>query len=579
MSVVYNLGMEINDIDAELSDKIREWLKWDENKITKEAIECLVKSRDLQALRECLLTRMSFGTAGLRAPMGPGYSKMNDLTVIQTTQGLCRYLESSFDVIQDRGVIIGHDARHNSRRFAALAAAVFISQGVRVYLFRDIVPTPYVPFAVLYYGAVCGIMVTASHNPKEDNGYKVYWENGAQIITPRDSAISSSVLKNVEPWAQSWDSSLPEQSDLRVDPLDEVNDKYHKAVAAQCSFTRELNKDTKMRFTYTAMHGVGYRFVQQVFCEFEIPEVIPVKEQVEPDPDFPTVRFPNPEEGESALELSMKTAEAHNSTVILANDPDADRLAVSEKQESGRWHVFTGNEIGTLLGWWAFHNHKKNHPEHFPGANVYMLASTVSSKMLGSMAQIEGFKFIETLTGFKWMGNQTRDLQAQGKTVLFAFEEAIGFMIGTSVLDKDGVSAAAAMAELTIYLAAQGSTLMSHLNQLYHRYGFHISSNSYFLCYSKEKIKRIFDSLRENGQYPGHCGPYKILHIRDLNTGYDDSQPNKKAILPISESSEMITFTFENGCVATLRTSGTEPKIKYYTELRGQPGESVDVSG
>jgi phosphoglucomutase/phosphopentomutase len=359
--------------------------------------------------------------------MGAGYSKMNDLTVIQTTQGFCRYLESCFEqTIKKRGVVIGHDARHNSQRFAALAAAVFLSQGIRVYLYHDIVPTPYVPFAVVHYGTVAGIMITASHNPKEDNGYKVYWENGAQIIRPHDSNIAKSIEINLEPWPQAWDSSLATQSPLRLDPLDEVNEKYHQAVSTQCCFNGELNEDTKMKFTYSAMHGVGYQFVQRLFSQFGIPEVIPVKEQVTPDPDFPTVKFPNPEEGKSALALSIETANANNSSVILANDPDADRLAVAEKQESGVWHVFTGNEIGTLLGWWAFYNHKRQHPEQFPG-DVYMLASTVSSKMIGSMAQVEGFKFIETLTGFKWMGNQAQELMSQGKTVLFAFEEAIGF--------------------------------------------------------------------------------------------------------------------------------------------------------
>ncbi|XP_065838577.1 phosphopentomutase-like [Oscarella lobularis] len=568
---------ESDVMNAELNSKLEEWLLWDKNETTSQEMLEIAQRKDTGKLEELLLNRMAFGTAGLRARMGPGYSQMNDLTIVQTTQGFCRYLESKFpESVHRRGVVIGYDARHNSKRFGHLAAAVFLSQGIRVQLFSDIAMTPYVPFSVTHFNAVAGIMVTASHNPKEDNGYKVYWENGAQIVSPHDKEISSHILRNLEPWPSSWDSELATRSDLRLDPLAEINQAYPSRIGQSIAVKNLIGKETKLKFVYTAMHGVGYRFIQRLFDEFHLPNVIPVTEQVDPDPEFPTVKFPNPEEGKSALDLAIKTANGRNATIILANDPDADRLALAEKLPNNQWKVFNGNEIGSLLSYWALYNYKQSNPEGFESENVYMLASTVSSKFIGSMASVEGFQFEETLTGFKWMGNRTKELEENGKTVLFAYEEAIGFMYGTSVLDKDGVSAAAALAQFAIHLEMEGKTLSSKLNELYEKYGYHVSQNSYFICHSKPTIQRIFDRLRKDDKYPRSLGQYRILHVRDLTTGYDDSKPDNKAILPTSKSSQMITFTFENGCVATLRTSGTEPKIKYYTELKNKPGEKVN---
>jgi len=264
----------------------------------------------------------------------------------------------------------------------------------------------------------------------------------------------------------------------------------------------------------------------------------------------------------------------------LANDPDADRLAVAEKQSKrdNRWHIFSGNELGALLGWWSWYSFRQANPDEDP-SQLHMMASTVSSKFLKTMADVEGFNFTETLTGFKWMGSKTAELQAQGKRVLFAYEEAIGFMCGTAVLDKDGISAGIRVAEMAAFLSSKGMSLRDKLDELISTYGYHISDNSYFLCYEQPVIKRLFERLRTfSGQpntYPESLlnGKYEVKFVRDLTSGYDSSQPDQKAILPVSRSSQMITFTFKNGLVATLRTSGTEPKIKYYTELCAPPTE------
>lgn len=563
--------------DDQLNQKLREWLEWDKNPATRSEILHLVKEKNVEELKKRLMKRMEFGTAGLRTRMAAGFSMMNDLTIIQTTQGLCMHLLTSSPYIKSKGVVIGYDGRHNSERFAWLTATVFIHADVPVYLFSKLCPTPYVAYGVLFYKAECGIMVTASHNPKEDNGYKVYGSNGSQIISPTDKQISQCINENLVPLVTSWDASAVDNSPLRKDPYQEILKNYNEDLKKLC-YLREKNPKSTVKFTYTAMHGVGYPYVMEAFKAFDHNDPIPVVEQIMPDPEFPTVRYPNPEEGEGALSMSMSTANANDSTVILANDPDADRLAVAERLESGDWQIFSGNEIGALLGWWSWHIFKTKNPD-VPASDVYMLASTVSSKILQTIARYEGFNFEETLTGFKWMGNKTDQFIKEGKTVLFAFEEAIGFMCGTNVLDKDGVSGAAVAAEMTSYLYEQGLNLHKQLEIIYKKYGYHLSLNSYFICHNKDTIKQLFDDLRNyngTGKHPDSCGPYKIKYVRDLTVGFDNSKPDNQPTLPVSKSSQMVTFTFENGCVATLRTSGTEPKIKYYTEHKPDPQMGLD---
>lgn len=567
--------INIDTGNPSLDEKIREWLTWDKNEKTRAEIEDLLQQGKTATLSEIMLQRIMFGTAGLRGCMSAGYGRMNDLVIIQTSQGFGKYLNSMNAEAKTQGVVIGYDSRHNSYRFARLAAAAFLNCGISVFLLGKIVPTPFVPFTILELGAAAGVMVTASHNPKEDNGYKVYWKNGAQIIPPHDKGIQKSIEENLEPWENAWDIERAVADPRLSDPLEEMSQKYFSRLA-DSMLHKDKNRESPLNFTVTAMHGVSHDYMVEAFKVCNFKPLIPVKEQMVPDPEFPTVRFPNPEEGKSALDLSFKTANENNSTVILANDPDADRLAVAEKLKSGQWKVFTGNEEGALLGWWAWFRSRQLTP-HIQPSECYMLASTVSSKILGTFANKEGFKFVETLTGFKWMGNASHDLLQQGKTVLFAFEEAIGFMNGTQVLDKDGVSAAMRLAEMATYLAMEHNmTLYDKLQAIYKTYGYHVSNNSYYICHDQDVINKMFNRMRNFSgpdTYPESVGNgrFVISEVRDLTTGYDSSQPEKKAILPVSASSQMITFTFANGTVLTLRTSGTEPKIKYYSEMCATP--------
>eukprot|EP00088_Acartia_fossae_P006102 TRINITY_DN12792_c0_g1_i1.p1 TRINITY_DN12792_c0_g1~~TRINITY_DN12792_c0_g1_i1.p1 ORF type:complete len:615 (+),score=127.79 TRINITY_DN12792_c0_g1_i1:35-1846(+) len=551
------------------------WLAWDQNSTSRNEIEALKKDENWEKLGKIMCKRLEFGTAGIRGRMGPGFGQMNDLVIIQVTQGLRNYLLKVQKDIREKGVVYGFDGRYNSERWAKLAAGVFLREKIPVYLFKTTTPTPFVPFAIRQIGLSAGVMVTASHNPKWDNGYKVYWDNGAQILSPHDKEIQKEILNSLQPEDgafQEPDGSHP----LLSDPMSLVNDQYFQVVKETA---RDYSMNTRLSIpvVYTAMHGVGHPYVRQAWtcAGFKEDLLHSVKEQQDPDPEFSTVDFPNPEEGATALDLSFRNADSIGSKYILANDPDADRLGVAQKLTDGKWKILSGNEIGALFGWWHLKIFQEKNPKVSP-SDIYMLASTVSSKILNTLTQKIGANFIETLTGFKHMGNVAHRLLGEKKHVLFAFEEAIGFMCGSAVLDKDGVSAVARLAELIAFLEEQNLTLQDQLNNIYLEYGYHYTLNSYYLCYDPELTNKIFTRIRsfqgKPDTYPESLGGVTVKDVRDLTTGFDSSQPDKKATLPTSKSSHMITFWLENGVVITLRTSGTEPKIKYYTEYCAKPG-------
>uniref|UniRef100_A0A3B5QVC6 Phosphoglucomutase 2-like 1 n=1 Tax=Xiphophorus maculatus TaxID=8083 RepID=A0A3B5QVC6_XIPMA len=543
--------------DPQLDKAVQQWLDWDRNKWTRAQVESLVAAGRLEDLRSRLCSRMSFGTAGLRAPMGAGFNRINDLTVIQSSQGLHAYLCRCFADLSSRGVVVGYDTRGqeesgcSSQRLAKLTAAVMLSRDVPVHLFSSFVPTPYV----------------------------VYWCSGAQIASPHDKEVLRCIEEQLEPWSAScWDEALVNRSSLRTDPLTQINSCYMDDLTSLC-FHRDLNRSCTLKFVHSSFHGVGHDFVQQAFRVFGFAPPVPVPEQKDPDPNFSSVRCPNPEEGQSVLELSLLLAERENARIVLATDPDADRLAVAERCRCG-WKVFSGNELAALLGWWMFFNWKESHPDPADTNSIYMLATTVSSKILQAFARIEGFHFEETLPGFKWIGNRIHELSKTGNRVIFAFEESIGFLCGSIVPEKDGVSAAVVVAEMAAYLQTRKLSLNQQLQNIYRTYGYHMSKTSYVTCNDPPTIQRIFSRIRNfagDDLYPKTCGGIRIVHVRDVTTGYDSSRPDLRSVLPVSRSSQMITFTLQNGVVATLRTSGTEPKIKYYTEFCAAPGES-DVS-
>jgi phosphoglucomutase len=548
----------------------QEWLRLDKDEATRQEIDALLRSRDMEELELRLGTRIAFGTAGLRGPMKAGFACMNSLTVIQASQGLAAYLLATERDVQHRGIVIGRDARHNSEKFAKLAAAAFVAKGIRVWWYESITHTPLVPFGVRHLGAVAGVMITASHNPAQDNGYKVYWSNGCQIIPPHDAGIAAAILKNQDP--VTWDTSVVSDSDegcsLLVEGcLGQGEEKYFEVLKnAVLEHHEPPPKAPELSFVYTPMHGVGLSPMKravEILGLFPLRNMSVVESQAEPDPNFPTVEFPNPEE-KGALELAKQLADKESISLILASDPDADRLAVAEKHD-GEWHQFTGNQLGILLASYLLEVHTATRPT----SNVAMLASTVSSRMLATFAAQRGFHFTETLTGFKWLGNVARDLSAEGYEVLFAYEEALGYMIPAVVHDKDSIAAASVFLMAVAHWANSNLKPFQKLQLLYKELGHFEEANTYLISPSPAVTNDVFKAIRDlKHPNPTTLGNRKILSWRDLTTGYDSTTKGHVPALPVDSNSQMITCEVEDEVRFTVRGSGTEPKIKLYIECR-----------
>ncbi|GFR50885.1 hypothetical protein Agub_g13175 [Astrephomene gubernaculifera] len=608
---VFRTAASTRNTSAALSDLqplVEQWLRWDKNAESRAEIQQLWTTGKAEELRGMLGTRLEFGTAGLRGKLGPGTARMNGVVVQQTAQGLCAYLQATCpQQLQQGGLVVGYDGRHGSRAFAHLTAAVFASRGLPVALFRRVVPTPWVAAGVAELGAAAGVMVTASHNPKEYNGYKVYWGNGCQIIPPHDAGIAAAIADSLEPWDLSpysnphdpYDMEAEAQllgSPLLSDPWVTVTTAYYARLAA----LRYLPAEGPERQAalaalgvpvYTPLHGVGAEALLQAFQVMGLPEPYIVPEQRHPDPDFPTVVFPNPEEGKGTWNLAFQAGIQQGARLVLANDPDADRLCVAERNPAcpGGWRVFSGNEMGALLAHWVWSNFRERNPE-VPPSRCVLLSSAVSSRLLACMAAAEGLTHVTTLTGFKWLGSTARRLEREeGRTVLFAFEEAIGFMLGGMYRDKDGISAAAVFTELAAHVYGRGGTLEGLLRQLYDKYGYFDYRSGYFIADRPEKTRAVFSELRGggggggrgaeggDGGYAGSVAGLAVEHVRDLGTGLDTSQPDGRAVLPWQPGDMMITYTLAGGATLTLRASGTEPKLKYYLEVRGDDAAAAGV--
>lgn len=558
-------------MEPDITELAKEWIRIDQETSTREQIYRLLHAGDKGELEQRLRHRIAFGTAGLRARMEAGFSRMNSVTVIQASQGLAEYLLREVPDTKHRGVVIGRDSRRHSERFARLTAAAFVAKGIKVWWLEPAVSTPLVPFAVRELHTAAGVMITASHNPKEDNGYKVYWENAAQIIPPHDKGIAKAIEENAEPLKESWDKKAVDTNMLVEGSIGLVEHAYFSAIVAAADPKGLLKESSNVpNFAYTSMHGVGLRYMTSALKTLGIERhMTVVEEQAQPDPEFPTVKFPNPEE-KGALDLAIATAEKNGLSLILASDPDADRLAVSQKLRNGEWKQFTGNQLGILLASHILDTYAK------PRDRLAMLSSTVSSRMLGVMAEKEDFKHVETLTGFKWMGNVALDLDAEGYDTRFAFEEAIGYMIPGVVKDKDSIAAAA------VFLAAcerwneEELTPWEKLEDLYEKYGFFEDANISLISPSPETTTKVFDYVRMLGSpFPQKLGKRKVLKWRDLTKGWQSDTEDHKPNLPIDESSQMITCEVEGDVRFTVRGSGTEPKIKFYVE--GEAGHSENA--
>ncbi len=550
------------------------WLSHDPDPETRSELRRLVDAARAgqEGARAELAERFSgpleFGTAGLRGVLGAGESRMNRAVILRATAGLARYVLESIPDARTRGVVVGYDARRMSRELAEDTACVFAAAGVPAYLSPDRCPTPIAAFAVRHLGAAAGVMVTASHNPPQYNGYKVYWENGAQIIPPHDSGIAGAIdhappadlvprLAMDKARAAALVRDFPEA--LERDYLDAIR-----------SLSVRSDGDRTISIVYTPLHGVGDRLVRKALARAGFTRVVSVPEQAEPDGAFPTVNFPNPEE-KGAMDLAFALARREGADLVIANDPDVDRLSVAVRDARGEYVQLTGNQVGALLGHYLL-------TEARGGADRLVITTVVSSPMLGAIARALGVRYEETLTGFKWIANRAMELERTGGArFVFGFEEALGYTVGTVVRDKDGISAALLLAELAAVRRAEGKTLLDELEALARRFGLFASGQRSFTLPGQsgmEIIEGVMQQLRRSP--PAAIGGAAVIARADVEAGTRVTRDGSVERLPFP-CSNVLVYELEGGHRIIARPSGTEPKIKFYFDVREQVREGEPI--
>jgi len=557
----------------ELLRKAQRWMAEDPDPRTVEELRALLARPDLDAtdLADRFAATLEFGTAGLRGVIGAGPNRMNRAVVARATWGVAQELLASVPKGAERGVVVGGDARRMSRELAEDTAAILAAAGIRVVLFREPVPTPLVGFTVKRLGAAAGVVVTASHNPPEYNGYKVYWENAAQIVPPTDARIAAAIER--APAAK--DVPRPSLEEMQAKGL--VSDAPASAARAYLDAVRALavhpgEGDRSIRIVYTPMHGVGDALVRAAMSEAGFANVTSVPEQQKPDGAFPTVAFPNPEE-KGAMDLSFALAKKTGAHLVLANDPDADRLAVAVPEGEG-WLQLTGNQVGVLLGHYLL-------TEKAAAGPRAVIASIVSSPLLGRIAATLGVRYEETLTGFKWIANRAMELEREGFEFVFGYEEALGYCVGSAVRDKDGISAAVLAAEVTAVLRARGRSLQQELEAIARRWGVFTSTQvnvTHKGAAGLATIRQMMERLRASP--PARIASDDVLAVSDYETRVRKDLKTGATTLLTLPRSNVLTFELASGSRVIARPSGTEPKAKFYFDVREEvaPGEPVSAT-
>jgi phosphomannomutase len=524
-------------VDAALRAAVDAWRADDPDPATVAELDALIGADDEVALEAAFAAPLTFGTAGLRGPLGAGPGRMNRAVVRRTAAGICRWLDQHG---WDGPVVVARDARHGSAGFAEDTAAVVAGAGREVVLAADPLPTPVLAFAVRHLGGAAGVMVTASHNPPADNGYKVYAGDGAQIVAPWDGEIASHIVA-VE---RVSDLALADLGDTRITLLgDDVVEAYVDGVAG----LRSTDDRVDLRVAYTPMHGVGLAVLRRAFQRAGLPEPAVVGAQADPDPDFPTVAFPNPEEP-GAMDLLLVLAEEQGADLAIANDPDGDRLALAVPAPRGgttAWRVLTGDEIGLLLA-----DHLLRHSA---GADRLLVTTVVSSSALAALADAHGVAFVETLTGFKWLARAAMD--RPDLRPLLGYEEALGYCVGSLVRDKDGISVAVVAVEAVAGLAAQRSSVAQRLAELAVELGLHRTrqrSLRYEGVDGPARMAAAVDRIR--AAPPASLGGVGVTGVEDLALG-DRLPPTDGVVLRA------------DGLRVVVRPSGTEPKLKLYVQV------------
>lgn len=562
-------------MDATILDRAQNWANNPAiDQESRQEIQKLIDENNEEELVSRFYKSLEFGTAGIRGKMEAGLNRYNVYLVRQVSQGLATYLKNYFPASKPLSIAMGYDSRNGSPQFAQEAAGVFAANGIQVHLYPELRATPMVAYAISALKTTAGVVITASHNPPGDNGYKIYWSTGEQILSPHDEGITAAINQITD---YATIEQMPFEEAVEAGKVQYIPDSIDQAFYAEVEKLCVGNPADNANFkaVYTPLHGTGTVPIQEMLKRRGFKNVEIVPEQKEPDGNFPTVAFPNPEMPDSFIP-AQKFARPEDH-VILANDPDSDRLGVSLRKDGG-WMTLTGNQVGQLI--LEYYLTKLEEKNEVP-ADGFVVSTIVTAELVKKIAERHGLKYYDTLTGFKNIGKIILEQQAQGTgTFVFGMEDANGYLVGNFVKDKDGVGALMVFAEMSAELAAQGKTPVDAIADLYKKYGYHQDSQVTFVLEGKsggERIQHIMDSLRKNP--PEAIGGTSVAIFKDYQKGTVTEVETKKDLGDIGVGrSNVLAFHMSDGNRLTVRPSGTEPKVKIYFNLFGESEDALKLA-
>ena len=553
----------------EVTTRAQVWLEGNYDAETKAEVRQMLDAADKTLLIEAFYRDLEFGTGGLRGIMGAGTNRMNIYTVGAATQGLSNYLKAQFASLPQISVVIGHDCRNNSRKFAEISANIFSANGIKVYLFEDLRPTPEISFAIRHFGCQSGIILTASHNPKEYNGYKAYWDDGAQMIAPHDENVITEVMniKNVN------DIKFEGNKDLIQIIGQEVDRAFQEKIKTLILSPEAIERNKDLKIVYTPIHGTGIKLIPDALRAYGFTNIIDVPEQNVISGNFPTVVSPNPEEP-AALEMAVNKARETDADIVMASDPDADRIGIAIKNDKNEWILVNGNQTYLILIYYLIRRWKEL--GRLKG-NEYVVKTIVTTEVMTDIARKNGVEYFDCFTGFKWIAAVIRDNEGR-KTYIGGGEESYGFLAEDFVRDKDAVSACALMAEVTAWAKDNGKTLFELLQDIYIEYGFGKEKGISVVRKGKsgaEEIAQMMIDFRTSP--PVEIAGSKVVTIKDYETlKMTDVATGNVTDLDMPATSNVLQFFTQDGTKISVRPSGTEPKIKFYIEVRGEMKTRAD---
>ncbi|PMC24683.1 phosphoglucomutase [Hoylesella buccalis] len=548
------------ELIAQCEQKAKQWLAPAFDEETQKEVKAKIEAEDKTDLIDSFYKDLEFGTGGLRGIMGAGSNRMNIYTVGMATQGFANYLKKNFQDRADISVVVCHDCRNNSRKFAESVADIFTANGIKVYLFDDMRPTPECSFAIRHLGCQAGVNITASHNPKEYNGYKAYWEDGAQVLAPHDMGIINEVNKvKVE------DVKFEGNKQLLQIIGEDIDQAYLDAVKTVSIDPEVIKRQHDLKIVYTPLHGTGMKMIPRSLKYWGFDNVHCVKEQMVKDGNFPTVVSPNPENGE-ALTLALRDAKQLDADIVMASDPDADRVGMACKNDKGEWILINGNQTCLIFLYYIITN-RKNMGMLKP--TDYIVKTIVTTEVIRKVAEKNNIEMIDCYTGFKWIAREIR-VADPGKKYIGGGEESYGFMAADFVRDKDAVSAMCLLAEICAYAKDQGKTLYDLLLDIYLEYGFSKEFTVNVVRPGKtgaDEIKTMMENFRKNP--PTDLGGSKVVVWKDYQTLEQRDINGNISKLDMPDTSNVLQWFCDDGTKVSVRPSGTEPKIKFYLEVKG----------